>query len=156
MGCREDACVSVLKLQGSWLEDGSAAALAADRLVASLVVLTNATMVSQEPVGAVSLRGAQLGRLECDGAKLRNDKDPALHADSLRVEQDVLLRHGFEAIGYGAAANGRLGRAVGEHGRRFGRTSRMVPLSTPAPCPSAPCPSARRQGACRLVPLQRR
>jgi hypothetical protein len=52
--------------------------------------------------GAVILTGAHIGgNLECTGAQLRNDSGPALHADSLQVDQAMLLTGGFTAIGGG-------------------------------------------------------
>ncbi len=52
--------------------------------------------------GTVNLRGAHIGgHFTCDGASLRNDSGPALHADSLQVDQDVLMRGGFTATGGG-------------------------------------------------------
>jgi hypothetical protein len=44
------------------------------------------------------------GNLDCGGAKLRNDRGPALTADGLHVGQGVFLSDGFEAVG-----NGELG-----------------------------------------------
>ena len=80
-----------LRLEGCLLEHASGPAVAADRLVASLLVLRASTVVGHGAAGAVALRGARLGGLDCDRARLRNDSGPALRADSLRVEQDVFL-----------------------------------------------------------------
>jgi hypothetical protein len=52
--------------------------------------------------GAVRLLGAQLGRLDCSGATMRNDSGPALDAQGLQVDQHVFLSGGFEAIGAGS------------------------------------------------------
>ncbi|MGE5136763.1 MAG: hypothetical protein ACM32E_28185 [Gemmatimonadota bacterium] len=59
--------------------------------------------------GAVQLRGSRIGgQLTCDGAVLRNDSGPALHADALQVGQDMFLRDGFAATGSGKAGAVRL------------------------------------------------
>ncbi|MFC3897812.1 hypothetical protein ACFOWZ_40630 [Lentzea rhizosphaerae] len=53
-------------------------------------------------VGTVRLMAAEIGgSLNCGGARIRNDKGPAINADSLQVGRDVFLRDGFEAIGAG-------------------------------------------------------
>jgi hypothetical protein len=96
-----DARLAVLRLNRCRLERASGSALAADRLVAPLVVLTAATFIGHGACGAVGLLGARLDQLECDGAKLRNDTGPALCAEGLQVEQAVFLRAGFEATGAG-------------------------------------------------------
>jgi hypothetical protein len=52
--------------------------------------------------GMVILNGAHIGgHLDCTGANLRNDSGPALVADSLQVDQDMVLRDGFTATGSG-------------------------------------------------------
>jgi hypothetical protein len=52
--------------------------------------------------GAADQRGAHIGgHFVCDGAQLRNDSGPALYADSLQVDQDMLMRRGFTATGAG-------------------------------------------------------
>jgi hypothetical protein len=51
--------------------------------------------------GTVRLINAQVGRLDCSGAVLRNDSGPALYADHLKVDKHALLRDGFEAVGGG-------------------------------------------------------
>ena len=64
-------------------------------------------------LGAIRLTGANIGsNLECDGARLRNDSGPALHADRLRVGWGMFLRGGFTAT-----AAGDLGavRLIGAH-----------------------------------------
>lgn len=54
--------------------------------------------------GAVNLTGAHVGsQLDCSGLSARNESGPALNADSLRVEQSLLLRDRFEAVGGGEA-----------------------------------------------------
>ena len=52
--------------------------------------------------GAVVLSGAHIGgHLSWDGAQLCNDSGAALDADSLQVDQDMFMRHGFTATGSG-------------------------------------------------------
>ena len=62
--------------------------------------------------GAVILAGAHIGgHLAWDGAQLRNDSGPALHADSLQVDQDMLMRSGFTVTGGGEDGAVRLSGA---------------------------------------------
>ena len=62
--------------------------------------------------GVVDLRGAHIGgHLDCTGANLSNDSGPALAADSLQVDQDMLLRYGFTATGGGDLGAVRLSGA---------------------------------------------
>jgi len=49
----------------------------------------------------MQLPGARTTRLVSKGAKLRNPSGPALFAEAMQVEQDVLLVDGFEADGSG-------------------------------------------------------
>ena len=52
--------------------------------------------------GEVILAGAHIGgNLDCTGATLRNDSGPGLYADRLQVDQSVVLRDGFTAVGSG-------------------------------------------------------
>jgi hypothetical protein len=51
----------------------------------------------------VSLSGARITRIECDGAVFSNDCGPALFAEAVQVEQDMFLRAGFKASGAGEA-----------------------------------------------------
>ena len=78
-------------------------ALAADRLQVDQAVFLSGGFeaIGTGKLGAVRLAGAHLGRLECDGATMRNDTGPALAAHGLQVDQDVLLRR-FEAVGAGS------------------------------------------------------
>ena len=96
--------------------------------------------------GAVRLRGAHIGgHLDCDGAELRNDSGPALNADSLQVDQDMLLTGGFTATGGGdgavrlpaptsAAASNATGRAC---------ATTPAPPCTPTACRSIRACSSR-------------
>jgi hypothetical protein len=67
--------------------------------------------------GMVILNGAHIGgHLDCSGAQLRNDSGPALVADSLHVDQDMVLRDGFTATGSGDdGAIGLAGAHIGGH-----------------------------------------
>jgi hypothetical protein len=92
-----DATVGVLRLRSCRVERP----IAAERLVATALVLTGTVVIGHDPDGAVELRGARLGWLDCDGATLTNDFGSALQGDSLRVELGVSLRNGFTATGAG-------------------------------------------------------
>ena len=62
--------------------------------------------------GAVRLVGAHIGgSLAGDGAKLCNDSGPALDADGLQVDQDMVARGEFTATGAGELAAVRLSGA---------------------------------------------
>jgi hypothetical protein len=106
-----DARLAALRLEGCLVETASGSAVAAERLVASVMVLRAATVVGHGPAGAVSLPGARLDRLDCDGARLRNGCGPALRADSIQVDQRAFLRRGFEAVGAGRLGTVRLNGA---------------------------------------------
>jgi hypothetical protein len=92
-----DATVGVLRLRNCRVERP----IAAERLVATVLVLTGTVVTANDPDGAVELRGARLGWLDCDGATLTNRCGSALQGDSLRLEFGVSLRGGFTAIGHG-------------------------------------------------------
>lgn len=97
------ASLSILRLDGCRAEHSCGPAVAADRLSASLVALNGATVAGQGAGGAVSLSGARITRVECDGADFSNDCGPALFAEAVQVEQDMFLRAGFKASGAGEA-----------------------------------------------------
>ena len=62
--------------------------------------------------GAVDLRGAHIGgHLDCTEAQLRNDSGPALNADHLQVDQDMLLTDGLAATSGGGDSAVRLSGA---------------------------------------------
>src|SRR5262249_40686971 len=108
-----------LECDGASLRNDSGAALIADSLqVDQGMFLTRGfTAVGAGELGAVNLRGAHIGgQIEWGGASLRNDSGAALIADSLQVDQDMLLTDGFSAIGGGA------GVAVELTGTRVGGT----------------------------------
>jgi len=96
-----DATLPTVTLQECWLEHTSQP-LVADRLTTTLLALTRSTVIAHSEDGGVSLGGAHLGQLKADGATLTNDTGPALHADGLNVDQDVVLSGAFTAKGSGA------------------------------------------------------
>ena len=62
--------------------------------------------------GTLRLRGAHIGgQLVMSGAELTNDTGPALHADGLQVDHDLVLDDGFRASGGGERGTVRLLRA---------------------------------------------
>lgn len=64
------------------------------------VLLQQLTAVGASGRGAVRLLGARIGgAFACDGAVLRNESGPALEAERLQVDGDVLLRDEFVATG---------------------------------------------------------
>jgi hypothetical protein len=89
---------------GAHLSNDSGPALVAYGLqVGQSVFLGNGfTAIGVGERGAVRLIGGHIGgRLDCTGAELRNDSGPALRADSLQIDQSVLLTGGFTATGGG-------------------------------------------------------
>ena len=107
-----DATLPFLSLSGCRLEHPAQPPLDADRLTATALGLDQAVITADCEPGAVGLSGAHLGRLDCSGARIRNDSGPALDTEGLRVDQNVFLRGGFQAVGarkYGAV------RLLGAH-----------------------------------------
>ena len=103
-----------LDCTGAELRNDSGPALSADGLqVDQDMFLTGGfTATGSGGAGAVRLPGAHIGgQLDCTGANLRNDSGPALIADSLQVDQAMLLR-GFTATGSGDTGAVRL---IGAH-----------------------------------------
>jgi hypothetical protein len=85
------AHVPSLVLAGCRLAHPSQPPLDASGLSTAQLALDDAT---------VMIPGAQIaGDLDCAGATLSNRSGPALVADGLQVDGDVLLREGFEATG---------------------------------------------------------
>jgi hypothetical protein len=76
-------------------------------LVADILQVDQAVFLSGEfeavgagEAGASGLAGAHIsGVLDCTDATIRNDTGPALSADRLQVDQSVVLRGRFEAVG---------------------------------------------------------
>ncbi len=89
---------------GAQLRNDSGSALHADSLQVDqdMLMRSGFTATGGGEDGAVRLSGVHIGgSLDCTGAQLRNDSGPALHADRLQVDQSVLLRDGFTAVGSG-------------------------------------------------------
>ena len=96
------AHLGTLSCDGATMRNGTGPALAADGLQVDRGVWLAGGFeaVGAGAHGAVRLLGAHVGdQLECTGATMRNDSGPALDAEGLRVDQNVLLSGGFEAIG---------------------------------------------------------
>jgi len=106
------ATLPFLILSGCRLEYPAQPPLDADRLTATALGLDRAVITADCETGAVRLLGAHLGRLDCSGARIRNDSGPGLDAEGLQVDQNVFLRGGFEAVG--ARKNGAV-RLLGAH-----------------------------------------
>jgi hypothetical protein len=86
------------------LRNHSGPALVADSLQVGqgMFLRGGFTATGSGDLGAVRLAGAHIGgQLGCDGATLRNDDGPALHAHGLQVGQGMLLRGGSTATGSG-------------------------------------------------------
>ncbi|MFI7121297.1 hypothetical protein [Amycolatopsis sp. NPDC049868] len=73
----------------------------AERFTASAMTMRGVIASAGASAGAVRLRGAHLGLLECDGARLENTSGPAMDAEFLRVDHGVSLRDRFGATGTG-------------------------------------------------------
>ncbi|GIH19421.1 hypothetical protein Raf01_75930 [Rugosimonospora africana] len=69
----------------------------ATRFAARMFSLEGSTATCASERGTIRLLAAQLGTLDCSGARLENTTGPALDADSLQVDQSVFLRDGFAA-----------------------------------------------------------
>ena len=106
-----------LECNGAELRDDSGPALVADNLQVrqDMYLRDGFTATGSGETGAVRLPGAHIGgQLDCDGAVLRNDSGPALHADNVQVDQDMYLRREFTATGVGRSG------AVNLAGARIG------------------------------------
>ncbi|MFH9871576.1 hypothetical protein ACH4NT_36565, partial [Streptomyces lydicus] len=82
-----------LNLRDARLTNDAGPALTADRLqVDDNASLAGLTATGHDPLGAVRLPGAHItGQLNLAGATLTNDAGPALHADSLQVDDSAYL-----------------------------------------------------------------
>jgi hypothetical protein len=110
-----DATLPGLVLSGCRFEHSSQPPLAADRLTAAVLLLDRAVITAASETGAIRLRSAHLGLLDCTDATIRNRTGPALAAEGLEVDQDVFLRGRFKAVGGGEGGAVRLAAAhVGE------------------------------------------
>jgi hypothetical protein len=106
-----------LYFDGAKLSNPGGQALVASRLTVDqdMFCRKNGLAGDEQPFGVeggIDLRSAHIGgHFICDGASLRNDSGPALHADSLQVDQDMLMRGGFTATGGGDLGAVRLSGA---------------------------------------------
>ena len=113
------ARIGMLGCAGAILSNDSGTALNANTVQVDQNVFLGGgfTATGAGTDGAVDLRGAHIGgQLSCIGAVLRNDSGPALLADGLQVDQDMLLTDQFTATGGGSDA------AVDLTGARVGGT----------------------------------
>ncbi|PWR12588.1 hypothetical protein DKT68_02815 [Micromonospora acroterricola] len=109
------ARVGTVDCHGARLENSTGPALDADGLQVDQSVFLNGgfTAISPSAGGTVRLLGAHIGgQLNCGGALLENTAGPALNADNLRTNQDVLLSKGFTATS--ASEQGTI-RLIGAH-----------------------------------------
>ncbi|MEV6008958.1 hypothetical protein AB0M29_19340 [Streptomyces sp. NPDC051976] len=102
----------------------------ATRFTAPTVTMRRAVAHADTPSGAVRFLGAQLGLLDCDGARWENTGGPALNAESLRVDHSVFLRDEFQATGVGEQGTVRL--AYAHLGRLACDGARLENTSGPA------------------------
>ncbi|MBQ0902425.1 hypothetical protein [Micromonospora sp. U21] len=109
------ARVGTLDCRGARWDNSTGPALDADGLQVDQSVFLNDGFTATSPSvrGTVRLLGAHIGgQLNCGGARLENTAGPALNADSLRADRDVLLSNGFTAIS--ASEQGTI-RLLGAH-----------------------------------------
>lgn len=109
------ARVGTLDCRSARWENSTGPALDADGLTVDQSVFLNDGLTATSPSarGTVRLLGAHIGgQLNCGGARLENTVGPALNADNLRVDQDVLLCNGFSATS--ASEQGTI-RLIGAH-----------------------------------------
>jgi hypothetical protein len=109
------AHLGTLSCDGATMRNGTGPALAADGLQVDRGVWLAGGFkaVGAGTHGAVRLLGAHVGdQLECTDATMRNESGPALDAEGIRVDRNVFLRGGFEAVG--AGKNGAV-RLLGAH-----------------------------------------
>ncbi|WIX83310.1 hypothetical protein QRX50_22390 [Amycolatopsis carbonis] len=103
-----------LECAGAILHNDFGPALNADRLQAegNVILSDGFSATGAGEYGAVRLSGARIaGQLNCCGATLHNDSGPALHADMMRAEGNVILSDGFSATGAGKYGAVRLSGA---------------------------------------------
>lgn len=98
-----DARLSWLGLTRCRLEHPDGPALRADRLAATALRLVDSTLVGRHPGGTISLHGARIGSVDCSRAVLSNDSGPAVRADAMTVENDLVLA---AAVATGAGPHG--------------------------------------------------
>jgi hypothetical protein len=116
-----DARLASVSLAGCRIGQRTGPPLDAARLTCNALRLTRARIIGHAEDGVVNLAGARVGQLGCSGAQLRNDSGPALAANGLQVDQDLVLTGGFTATGSGELSAVRLRRRL-----------RRRPLTEPA------------------------
>lgn len=98
----QGAHLSVLTCENASIHNDTGPALQGGYLrVDHGVFLSGFTAVGSGELGAVRLTGSHLSGLACDGASMHNHTGPALQADNMRVDQDLCLGNGFDAVGGG-------------------------------------------------------
>ena len=91
-----------LACTGATLTNDTGPALYADRLNVDQDVFLSGGFTGDGKLGAVRLPGGHIGgMLNCTGAAMTNDTGPALCAEGLNVDQDVVLSGAFTAKGGG-------------------------------------------------------
>jgi len=120
----QNAQLAGLSLLSCLIRHPSEPALDASRITIRTLNSTRTQFIAHTADGALCLSGAQVGELNCTGARLRNDSGPALNADNLQVDRSVLLDAGFEATGTGERGAICLGDAhIG--GRLYCRSAKL-------------------------------
>ncbi|MBQ0980678.1 hypothetical protein [Micromonospora sp. M61] len=126
------ARVGTLDCRGARWENSIGPALDADGLTVEQSVFLNDGFTASSPSarGTIRLLGAHIGgQLNCGGARLENTVGPALNADNLRADQDVLLENGFSASS--ASEQGTI-RLIGAHiGSLSARGARLTNIAGP-------------------------
>jgi hypothetical protein len=84
-----DAHLPALVLVGCRIEDPSESPFDAVRCTTTALSLRGTTITGTCKAGAVNLRGAHIGQLQCDDARISNSCGPALDAEGLQTDQGV-------------------------------------------------------------------
>ena len=95
-----------LNCVGARLDNTVGPALNADNISVDrdMFLRNGFTAVSASEQATVRLMRARIGALDCAGARVENAAGPALEADGMQVDRDVVLADGFTAVGAGADA----------------------------------------------------
>jgi hypothetical protein len=108
-----NAVLPFLGLVGCRLEGSYRSPLDAGQLTAAAGLSIASTLITANCVeGAVRLIGARVGgQMSASGARICNDRGPALDASDMQVARGLFLADGFTAIGAGEAGAVRLAGA---------------------------------------------
>jgi hypothetical protein len=107
-----DASLASVALTGCLIDHPAESPLDGVRLTCNVLLLGRARVIGHAGTGAVNLSGAHIGgQFDCDTAELSNHCGPALDAEGLQVDQDMLLTSGFTATGSGDGGAVNLGGA---------------------------------------------